>query len=108
MSDSNQIIERLHKKSDEKLRADAREMRNYLARLFNERISLNLWHTPRVFGDRLVLSPYQLIETAEKMLFEAGQEACREREVDGFMARVSRLSDEMDEIRAIAEEGTQQ
>ena len=106
MSDSNQIIERLHKQADSQLMRDLNELFVAIGKFASDR-GRNPYDAVKV-DDK----GYSVSTQAHWLCFTLLQAACRdkvrEKAVDNFMARVTKLGDELDEIRAIAEQAQQQ
>lgn len=106
MSDSNQIIERLHKQADDQLQRDLNELYGHIRAFVTSR--------GVYFGESVKIGEtlYAIGGSADWLCFNVIKAACadkvRKKAVDDFMGRVAKLSDELDEIRAIAEQGGQQ
>lgn len=106
MSDSNQIIKVLHEQADAQLQRDLSVLYDSITQFVKSRGAAPHWTT------KIEDKEYNVSHTANWLCFTlmkaAVQDKMREKAVAEFMARVSTLSNELDEIRAIAEQGQQQ
>lgn len=105
MSDSNQIIKVLHERADSELRAKVNALKDVARDIFTKN---NTWIGTKVVIGKEEHNSWKLVETATDAIYAACQEKARQQAVDAFMARVATLSTELDEIRAIAEQGQSQ
>lgn len=106
MSDSNQIIAALHKQADDQLQRDLSVLYDSITQFVKSRGRQPHWTT------KIKDKEYNVSHSANWLCFTlmraAVQDEVREKAVADFMARVATLSTELDEIRAIAEQGQQQ
>lgn len=105
MSDSNQIIKVLHERADNELRAKVNALKEAAKDIFHKN---NTWVGTGVVIGKEEHNSWTLVETAMDAIYAACQEKARQQAVDAFMARVATLSKDIDEIRAIAEQGQSQ
>lgn len=106
MSDTNQIIKALHDKADGQLSSDLSDLYDHIAKFVT---SHGAWFGVEVEADG---TTYQVSAMTKWLVYSiikpAVVDKCREQAVKTFMDRVAKLGDEIDEIRAIAEQSHQQ
>lgn len=106
MNDTNQIVATLHKQADDQLYRDLSELNQTILAFMSSRGLHPHWNT------KIDDKEYNVSGSANWICFTLMKAACqdkvREKAVEGFMARVATLTQELDEIRSIAEQGQQQ
>jgi predicted P-loop ATPase len=106
MSDTNQIIKALHDKADSQLSSDLSNLYDHITNFVT---SHGAWFGAEVEADG---KKYQVNMMTRWLVYSiikpAVADKCREKAVNNFMDRVAKLGDEIDEIRAIAEQSHQQ
>lgn len=112
MNETNQIIKALHKKADDDLEASIEA----LLKMVKAAMAANLadtWSSFRASEETnsaafpRPVNSEQMIRAFRWWMRNACRDRKREQVVADFMARVGRLTDELDEIRAIAEQQPQ-
>lgn len=113
MSDTNQIIAALHKQADQELENSIESFVTKLRGFMAENLA-DTW-TPTWMAEETnstafpkTVSAEQVVRGLRAWLRNACHKRKREQTVATFMARVATLSQELDEIRAIAEQGQSQ
>jgi hypothetical protein len=107
MNDTNQIIKALHDKADAELDRDLTALFRVIGEFAGNHRAITWTEYPTGSADGKQARVDVVTAWLKKVMREACQTPMREKEVAAFMARVARVTDEIDEIRAIAEQQQQ-